>query len=314
MRPLIVLSLYIVLVAVLGALGAPVLWHVVQGFRDVPWMPEAVTGAGFQRVANRAFMLVALVLLPFMLAAMKLEGRRNWGLAVSRGAGLKALALGLIFGASTMAVLVGMQWAIGMRSVDPEVTAGALLAAAVSGLIGGLVISVIEECFFRGGIYAACERDFGFTVAVTVSALVYAAVHFVRAEGDIGPIDGWAGFRMLGLAWEGATHMPKLGPFLALIGVGVFLGVLRRHLGHAVAGMGVHAGWVMMIRLGRSGLDLDQESPLAFLAPDAKAGGYDGVTGYLAAVYMLLLIIALAMWIRTRRRSQPLADPWNNAR
>ena len=90
---------------------------------------------------------------------------------------------------------------------------------------------------------------------------------------------------------SGLDATVSLDSFLALAAVGVFLSLIRLKTGSLAQCIGVHAGWVLVIKVFRKMTDLDPMSPWAFLV-----GNYDGTIGYLALGYVLMLGLAY-YWI-----------------
>ncbi len=84
----------------------------------------------------------------------------------------------------------------------------------------------------------------------------------------------------------------NLDSFVALLLVGIFLGLVRRRTGHIGWCIGLHAGWVFVIQVARALTADDPTAPLAWLT-----GDYDGIIGWLAAVW----IGALALWLGLTR-------------
>jgi hypothetical protein len=85
----------------------------------------------------------------------------------------------------------------------------------------------------------------------------------------------------------------NLDSFVALILVGVFLGMVRERTGHIGWCIGLHAGWVFVIQVARYLTDGNDASPYAFLT-----GDYDGVIGWLAAGWLATLSAGYAGLIR----------------
>jgi hypothetical protein len=89
---------------------------------------------------------------------------------------------------------------------------------------------------------------------------------------------------------------------LALFCAGLFLAAVRLvRLDYLALCVGIHAGWVVVIKLGRRYTNPDPHVPLARLV-----GPYDQIIGYAAAGWITLLLAALLYlsW-RARRRAEP---------
>ena len=63
---------------------------------------------------------------------------------------------------------------------------------------------------------------------------------------------------------------------------------MRAWRGNIALAIGVHAGWVLVIKVGKTLTHKDETAPLAFLS-----GSYDGVIGWLVTAYLALLILAV---------------------
>jgi hypothetical protein len=76
---------------------------------------------------------------------------------------------------------------------------------------------------------------------------------------------------------------------------GLLLALVRERAGHIGWCIGLHAGWVLVIQASRRLTDVNDDSPLSFLV-----GDYDGIIGWLAALWIGLLMAlywpGLALW------------------
>ena len=167
-------------------------------------------------------------------------------------------------------------------------------------LAAGLLVGILEETFFRGALFTAIRRRGTAASAIAASALLYAAVHFLKpgALDTHGPVDWPAAGRMVLDGFTGAVDWTSLDSFVALVMVGVLLGLVRERTGHIGWCIGLHAGWVLVIQVARHLTDGNAASAYAFLA-----GEYDGVIGWLAAGWLAVLT---AGYQRLARRSGPL--------
>jgi membrane protease YdiL (CAAX protease family) len=242
------------------------------------------------RFVTRGGMLIAFLGSPFFLRYLKLNNPQSLGYGQSRRRFIRSLLVGLLAGIIIMLLLVGALLALNVRVVKPDwVFSWADLAlTALSALGGGCIIALIEETFFRGAMFTAVERQAGLWSAAIIPSLLYAAVHFIKTRYDLPPDQAhwYSGLIVLGHCFEQfANPSTILDSFLALFAAGVFLALVRASMGHIAACIGLHTGWVLVIKLTKDITQADSAANLSFLI-----GDYDNITGYLA----LVLISALA--------------------
>ena len=254
-----------------------------------------------RRVMGRlAQLYILLGLWPF-LKLLRLDNAAALGFGIPRRRFLLDVAAGWVLGVAILAVLIWALLALQVRV--PDLPAQGLvwlvLGKAIAALVGGLLIGLLEEIFFRGALYGAIRRQSGLRSAVVWSAALYALLHFLKPH-DLPPgvpFD-WAGTRaMFAGVFTAVLDWRHLDSMLALFLVGVFLALVRERAGHIAWGVGLHAGWVFVIQLSRKLTDSDPTAGLGFLA-----GRYDGVIGLLAAAWIGLL--AWAFWAAFGRGSR----------
>jgi len=162
-----------------------------------------------------------------------------------------------------------------------------LLDAIVGGLLTGLAVAIVEETFFRGLMYRAVDRESGFVTATWCTAVVYAAIHFfspARIPADAVALG--SGLRLLGGALEHFSNpLPVFDSFVTLVLVGLLLALVRRRTGAIAVGLGLHMGWVFVIKATIKLTRVNEDAPASFLV-----GGYDGYTGWLVAGWAAALI------------------------
>jgi membrane protease YdiL (CAAX protease family) len=236
---------------------------------------------------------ILLGLWPF-LKAMELNNRAALGYSAPRRIFLRALALGWMSGVIILLVLALTLVALQVRIPDTvgEPWLQDLLEKALQALIGGLLIGLMEETFFRGTLYTAIRRRGSLGSAVFWTAFLYALLHFMKPGTlpDGVPFD-WAGAgQMFVETFTGAFQRKHLDSIVALLLVGVFLGLVRERTGHIGWCVGLHAGWVFVIQVTRYLTDGNEASPYAWLV-----GDYDGMIGWLATGWIGLL--ALGYWL-----------------
>jgi membrane protease YdiL (CAAX protease family) len=262
----------------LAALLAWPLWLVVHGM--FPGLP-------FHRIVSRFWQLLLLVALLFAVRRMGLRGRADWGYGLPRPLFLRQVGAGLAVGVATMLPMTGAMAAMGLLELRPGVDLLMIGLAIAGGLVAGLAVGLLEETFFRGLMYQAVSRESGFAPAAISTALVYAAIHFLaRSSIPAAEVQWHSGFRLLGEAFANfAQPSAILDSFITLALVGLLLAGARRRTGAIAACIGLHMGWVTVIKastdLGRR-VDSSQWSFLI--------GSFDGYTGWLVACWGVILV------------------------
>jgi membrane protease YdiL (CAAX protease family) len=242
----------------------------------------------FHRVVSRLWQLILLLAFLLAMHRLRLRGRGDWGYGIPRPAFLRQFAAGLAIGVATMLPMSVAMHALGIRELLPGFDAALLAGAVLEGALVGLAVAVIEETFFRGLMYRAVERESGFAAAAWFTALVYASIHFfARVKIPAAEVAWDSGFRLLGGALANLSHpLTIVDSFVTLTLVGLLLALVRRRSGAIAACIGLHMGWVWVIK---STLALGREAETS--AYSHLVSRFDGYTGWLVAAWALLLIV-----------------------
>ena len=262
----------------LAALLAWPVWQVAHALQ--PEWP-------FHKVVSRLWQLLLLAGLVLAVRRLGLQGHGDWGYGLPRRHFLRHLFAGLAIGLATMLPMTLAMQALGLLAPRPDFSATLLLDGLAAGALTGLAVAIVEETFFRGLMFRAVLRESGFAAALWSTALLYAAIHFLaRARIPHAEI-GWdSGIALLGSAFAHfATPSAFVDSFVTLLLVGLVLGLVRHRTGSIVAGIGLHMGWVWVIKSTTSVTDLDVGARWSFLV-----GGFDGYTGWLVAGWAALML------------------------
>lgn len=277
---------------VLSALLLPLLYPGI----DALFGDEAEPSGALYRIA----MLFMLLGFPWFLKWLRLFGWRETGFTLPARPAWIAVFKGLGLGAAMLAVLALALVLAGVRVYDhvglPPL--GELVEVLLAGLIGGLLVGLIEEVFFRGMMHTGMRRTLAFWPTALLTGAFYAAVHFIRpAELPAGAaLDLPASLSMLLQGLAGLFEVAAIhDSFVALLVAGVLLSMVRERTGSICWVIGIHAGWVLVIKLTKMLTDADGANGLSILV-----GHYDKVTGWLAAIWLAL--VAGVYWYRSRPR------------
>lgn len=292
MRPAALFTGYLALALLLGALLAYPFYVWLNPVIDEP----------MYRFVTRGGMLIALLLLTWFLRYQNLANRRALGYELPRRLFVRDVLLGIVAGVGIMAPLIGGLVLLDIRVPNPDwvLTGSSLALVLLEGLLTGLLVALIEETFFRGAMFTAVDRHSGLWPAALLTSLLYAGLHFLTTDYEAPPraLEWYSGFVSLAYMFEQYAEPAALvDSFLALFAVGVFLALVRARTGHIAVCIGLHAGWVMTIKLTKEVTTTNDNATLAFLA-----GNYDGVIGYLT--FLLIATLTATYAVMTRNRQQ----------
>ncbi len=151
-----------------------------------------------------------------------------------------------------------------------------------------LLIATIEEAIFRGGLFSGLYKKTNAFLTVTLSALLYSAVHFIRYR-EVPPDTeiGWlTGFTMMPDAFRRFYEWSIVDYFLTLFMLGVLLGLLRLKHNGIAACIGVHAGLVVIVKLADYYTVRTSGSSFDFLVSP-----YNATFGWISFSVMLLFTV-----------------------
>jgi uncharacterized protein len=239
-----------------------------------------------ERVLGRLAQIVALLGVWPFLRLMGLADAASLGYGLARSRFLATVGLGWLIGVSMLLALVMALIALGVRVPHPGLLPGRLAEKAVGALVGGLLIALVEETFFRGALFGALRRRDGLAAAAVWSAGLYAVLHVMKpgALPPGVPFDAAGALAMVSGIFIDVVQWRHLDTVAALFTAGLLLALVRERSGHIGWCVGLHAGWVLTIQVARRVSDGNPQSPLAFLV-----GDYDGVIGWCATVWIGLL-------------------------
>lgn len=242
-------GLYSVLISLLLSLVALL-------FVPLPWW----------RIFRRCASIGAFVSL--WICVKKVEGRslRSYGLS---GAGRWQILLGLLFGLSVLALMLGIGLASGVYVIELTPHPAKFWRVVLGFLPAALLISVLEELIFRGFLLQQL-LSVSRPLAVILSSAIYAAVHLRSSTLTL------------------ATWMELGGLFL----LGVVLSMSYLLTGRLYLSLGLHAALAYGARINKLLIGIPHTS-LAWLVGTSRL-----VNGVMTWVAILLLAGLIAGWAR----------------
>jgi len=212
----------------------------------------------------------------------------------------KQVLLGFGLGLATLMPVFITEYALGIHIIDQTQhwTAGLLAEKMLISLLLALLISMIEEPIFRGILFAGLKKKLPVIAAILLSSTYYAALHFLNSKTEI-PFQQagiFSGFSLLGEAFVNLLNPQILSAFLALLVVGIFLGVLRANIKESLGlCIGCHTSWVWQIKMSKSLFNTDSSSEYLYLV-----SSYDGVIGPLVTAWLSLAILGYFAYKQAR--------------
>jgi membrane protease YdiL (CAAX protease family) len=209
---------------------------------------------------------------------------------------LKQLALGFGLGFATLMPVFIIEYALGIHIIDQaqQWTAGLVAKKILVSLLLALIISLIEEPLFRGILFAGLNKKLSAISAILISSSYYAALHFLNSKTQIAVDQASlaSSFSLLGEAFANLLNPEILSAFLALLMVGIFLGVLRAEVKQSLGlCIGCHTCWVWQIKMSKSLFNTDTGSDYLYLV-----SSYDGVIGPLVTGWLGLAIAGYVVY------------------
>jgi uncharacterized protein len=267
-------------------------------------LTSSFAGWAFHRVAGRVAMLVLVAELVWLCRHLRLEAKRDFGYGLPWRRFLK---ISFAWGAIGMATAGAGAWFLvstNLRVVNPGFvpTAWNLARIFMIGVSSGVAVALIEETVMRGAMHTAIERESGPWTAALLTAPLFAVLHFT-AKSRIAPEDiGWGSGLDLLLRSFAPLSSPALvfDSFLSWLIVGLILSLTRVLTGNIAVAIGLHAGWVIVLRMLQEGTTTGQAA-----ATSMWVGRFDGLLGYWLVPWGLC--IAAVLWL-TRARWVPPAS------
>jgi membrane protease YdiL (CAAX protease family) len=139
---------------------------------------------------------------------------------------LKQFAHGFLLSLLTLLPIFLVLQLLGVHVVDPTkdwVLIG-LLKKIVEAFVLAMLIAIVEESVFRGLLLSSLKNDLSVFAAIFVSAIYYAALHFLTTKSTV-PASEFnlaSAFLLLGEAYTNVFSMKEPTAFLALLAVGLF--------------------------------------------------------------------------------------------
>jgi membrane protease YdiL (CAAX protease family) len=297
MRRLRLLAAYIALVFLGGALLAPWLhWltrAVAGGFAGVAAIP-------FRRYVDRAILGLALMGLWPLVRRLDFLSRKDWRRLPSTRQ-WQLFAGGFFLGLASLGLVAALAFAAGKQQFRQPLPLWIVMWKLPGIALTAGVVAVMEEVLFRGVLFGALRRDFHWALALAAASLVYAGTHFLDSHTSLNqPVTWSSGLRQLAWMLRGFAHVQAVIPaFINLTLAGVLLGLAYQRSGDLFCAIGLHGGWVFLLKLDGVVAKVTPGNTPAQWGPSGLADGW------LALPVLAATALVLTWWPVERKSELP---------
>jgi membrane protease YdiL (CAAX protease family) len=257
----------------------------------------------FHRVYGRLAMLVVVLLLWALFRHLDIRTKSDFGFGLAWRQFLRQAAVWGVIGVLTAAGGAAFILGARLRGIDPQFVPDGfnLLRVICNGIASGIAVALFEETLARGAMHTAIARESGAWAATLLTAFLFAFLHFF-AKASIPPDEiVWrSGFDVLVRSFAPLGHPGSVfDSFQSYFAIGVVLSLTRVLTGNIAVAIGLHAGWVVVLRIMQQVTVRTTGG-----AHEGWLGSFDGLVGYWVLPWALM--IGIALWL-TRARWVPAA-------
>jgi uncharacterized protein len=243
----------------------------------------------FQKIVSKSTQLLLILSIFPTMKILNID-KTELGFA-TRPVFFKQVLQGLVLGLLTLLPIFFMLSALKINVFDSSQlwTVSSVLSKLGFSLLMAFIISLIEEPLFRGILITGLNRKLPIALAVVVSAIYYASLHFLDNNTVVlaQDVHFLTGFKLLGGAFANVLNPVFYSSFLSLVMVGIFLGIIKTQFKTSLGVcIGCHACWVWQIKMSKSFFITNIYSEYIYLV-----GYYDAIIGPLVTGWLLLEII-----------------------
>ena len=288
MKNVIFFTIYIVFFAICSSLIFSILY---MQFDEQPML-----------ALNKAIKYGAILLcIIFILPAIKLQNiysKEKLGFCEPKLVFLKNTVKGFLLSLILSFPLLITMFILGIRNIDFSLLyfdsyffLSILLITFLS-----FLIAFIEESFFRGILVQKKETILNTFFIVALSSFIYSVFHFLKIPLIIDENLVWyTGLTELFYVFSNLFNLISYDAALTLFLFGILLSIIRINLNSISYCVGIHAGFIFIIKLVRQNSTVNFESGFDYLLSP-----YDHFTGYLSSGWIIIMLLVLILVISKR--------------
>ncbi len=209
----------------------------------------------FGKVLRRIILVVAVLIAVFFRKPLKISSFSTIGMKNYEG-WLSQLQMGFMLGVGVFIVYTAFLCSTGVWILQMNIKSiGSFIINLFETLLIAGVVGCIEEALFRGFILQSFLQDMRVVSAVCVSSLFYSLLHFLKAKILVAPgLQPCIGFIVCYQSFKNIfVHLPTILPSLiGLFLIGVVLSYACLRTRSLYFSIGLHAGWVFLIKTNDS--------------------------------------------------------------
>lgn len=243
----------------------------------------------FERWVNR-FALLFLLIGIYPCAKLFNFKFRQLGFELPFPPFMAKVFTGFIAGFFILAAVIAALIGLGVLTIkDDEVISLSLVYKA---LLSGVVVALVEETLFRGLFYKISLKLQNVTAAIIISSFFYAILHFIKpyTHIDADSLGIFSGFEVIFHSFSGLSQL-HFDDLLALFSVGTLLAIVRSKTNTLAYCIGLHASWVLLLKVCNKLTDENPQSYWSFLT-----GQYDGIVGLLVFIWLSLISLCILLY------------------
>jgi membrane protease YdiL (CAAX protease family) len=235
----------------LSALLAPWTFGLVQGVGQHVPGASWLSGQPFRRVFDRTLLIVAAMGLWPLLFRLGIHSSSEIGFPRAKNWWRHSL-LGVLLGVGSFAAAAELLVLLGAGTWGASIQTSAFVLQLFNSIVTAVVVAVIEETFFRGGVQGALQRAMKPLAAIALTSAIYSAAHFLKPPSADIPAAAmrWnSGFDYLGRVFSQSFQASGVGfRFVTLWLAGAVLGLAFVRTKGLYLPIGLHAGWVLTLK------------------------------------------------------------------
>jgi len=285
MRNLLFFTIYIIFFALLSSLIFTLLY---MQFDEQPML------ALNKAIKYGAIILCAIFIIPTIKAKNLynkkllgyLESRKKFLLNVSKG-----FLISLLLSSPLLFIFINFD----IRNINFNLILfdQLFLYTILLTLFISLIISTIEESFFRGIMIQNNNNNIVTFIIIMLSSLIYSLFHFIKIPLIIDDNIFWnTGIKELLNVFANFHNIVSLDAAITLFVFGVLLGIIRNNYKTISYCIGIHAGFIFIIKIFRQNSSVNFDSYYNYLI-----SGYDHFTGYLSAIWITIILLIYIIYL-----------------